>query len=232
MGESMKVGIAITTKNRPEVCRETFAILNDLRPKDSFIGVVDDGSAVPPFGFSNNYMSQYRFNYSHGVGYAKNKCLEMLHNAGCTHFFLFDDDCRPLVDKWWEPYVNSRLAHACWTFDRKLISEVRDVWPVKDHDVYEKPNGCMLYFTRECIDKAGGWDLDFKGFGYEHVSLSDRIYNLGLTPARYIDVPNSKGLFELANVPSSFTSKDRDMIPTNLHLYQQKYYSKEFKPFK
>lgn len=226
----MKIGIGITSHNRPEVCRETYDILNKWRPENSILGVVDDASVSPPFGFCNNYAKQYRFEKHVGIGVAKNKCLELLHDEGCDSFFLFDDDCRPVTDNWWEPYINSGLNHACWNYDRVEKLPLVGGLPYKE---LEKPNGCMLYFTRHCLDTAGGWDLDFKGFGYEHVSLSDRIYNLGLTPARYIDVPSSKGLFELADCESSFSCEVRaNTIPTNLHLYQQKFYSKEFKPFK
>lgn len=228
----MKIGIAITTHNRPYIAQQTFDILHRNRPENSVFGIVDDASVNPPFGYRTNQPNVFRFENRVGVSMAKNKCLELLHNAGCTHFFLFDDDCRPIADNWWLPYVNSGLNHACWNYNRELIACNYAYKEKPAYNEYKKPNGCMLYFTRECINIAGGWDLDFKGYGFEHVSLSDRVYNIGLTPARYIDVPDSKGLFELANCESSFTNSDRAQIPNNLHLYQQKFYSKEFKPYK
>lgn len=230
----MKIGIAITTRNRHEIARETFAILDDMRPENSVFGIVDDASFNPPFGFATNRHNVFRFEDHVGVSAAKNKCLELLHNSGCTHFFLFDDDCRPVVDEWWLPYVNSKLNHAAYTFNRKLLKFTVGFHRgyMLEWNEYEKPNGCMMFFTRNCIDKIGGWDMSFKGYGYEHVNLSDRIFNARLTPARYIDIPNSKGLFEMANCESSFSSHDRMQIPNNFKLYQQNYYSKEFKPFK
>lgn len=224
----MKIGIAITSHNRPEVCRETYNLLNCLRPENSIIGIVDDCSCSPPFGFRCDYVNQFIFDKHVGVGVAKNKCLELLHDAGCTHFFLFDDDCRPVHDEWWLPYVNSTLEHACWTFDRLLIYE-----DYKNYRSFEKPNGCMLYFTRKAVDTIGGWDLDFKGFGYEHCNVSDRAFNAGLTPKRYVDAWHPEHPFELAKCETSFSHSVRaSTIPLNLHLYQQKFYSKEFKPFK
>lgn len=221
----MKIGIGYTTHNRQELWMDTYNRVNQFRPDNSLLCFVDDNS-------SGSYSwCNYQFQQSVGVGVAKNKCLELLHDAGCTHFFLFDDDCRPLVDKWWLPYVESGLNHACWNYNRVKI--VESLFILKHpYWGYEKPNGCMLYFTRGCLDIAGGWDLEFTGYGYEHCNLSDRIFNNGLTPARYIDVPNSKDLFEIIDCPSSFTTEDRYQIPNNLKLYQQKFYSKEFKPFK
>lgn len=223
----MKIGIAITSHNRPEVCRETFNILNIWRPENSVIVVVDDASTEPPFGYWNNYMTQYRFENHVGVSVAKNKCLELLSDADCTHYFLFDDDCRPLNNEWWLPYVSSKLHHTCWTFDRKVIDNSHP-----EYLAFEKPNGCMMYFTNLALLKAGGWDLEFEGFGYEHCNVSDRLFNLGLTPARYIDIRHEKPPFELAKCETSFGIDQRRFIPHNLKLYQQKYYSKEFKPFK
>lgn len=90
----------------------------------------------------------------------------------------------------------------------------------------------MIYLTRLAVDTAGGWDLDFKGYGYDHVNLSDRIFNNELTPKRYVDVWHDEHPFELADCESSFSQHDRAQIPNNLSLYQKKFYSKEFKPFK
>ncbi|ASU34405.1 hypothetical protein [Mucilaginibacter xinganensis] len=225
--EVIKIGIAISSHNRPEVSRQTFDILDKLRPKNSLIGLVDDASINPPFGFSNSYINQYRFERHVGVSMVKNKCLELLYSACCTHFFLFDDDCRPVLANWWKPYINSRLEHATWTFDRPLVSEVEN-----QYREFEKPNGCMMYFTRTAVNTIGGWDMSFTGYGYEHVNVSDRAFNAGLTPRRYVDVWHNSPLFELADCQSSFTPEDRACIPSNFKLYQEKYLSKEFKPFK
>jgi hypothetical protein len=202
----MKLAICITTTpNRSSVMNQTMVNWMHVAPQGCFLYVHND------------------VNYD-GVSKAKNKCLEWSEFADFV--FCFDDDIWPVDTRWAERYVNSGLEHAAYTFDRRLIHSA------PQYNEFEKPNGCMMFFTRKCIDVVGGWDTDFKGYGYEHVNLSDRIYNMGLTPGRYIDIPNSRGLFEMADCESSFTSGDRMHIPANEKLYQQKYYSKEFKPFK
>lgn len=159
-----------------------------------------------------------------GVSISKNKVLAMCDYADFV--FMVDDDIYPIKNGWWMPYIYSGLNHACWNYDRLVINETHFFSEL------QTPNGCMLFLTKKAIETCGGWDLDFKGYSYEHVSLSDRIFNAGLTPARYIDIPNSKGLFQMADCESSFTMQDRMNIPANYELYQQKFYSKEFKPFK
>lgn len=222
----MKIGIAVTTHNRPEVAEETFAAINKFRPENSIIIIVDD-NGCPPFGGYGETENVFKFRQHVGVGVAKNKCLELLHDAGCTQFFLFDDDCRPVVSYWWQYYTSSLLEHATWTFNRPLISDVEN-----KYREFEKPNGCMMYFTRNAVNTIGGWDLSFTGYGYEHVNVSDRAFNAGLTPRRYVDVWHDASPFAVVNCESSFTYDDRTRIPANMKLYQQKYYSKEFKPFK
>lgn len=216
----MKIGIGITTRNRNQVCFNSIDRLINIMGGEVFeLAIVDDASTIP------YEYSHFRFANNAGVSEAKNKCLDLLYNVGCTHFFLFDDDCYPIVPDWYAHYINSGLNHACWTFDRELI------YSNGYYNQFAKPNGCMLYFKKICLNTVGGWDTSFCGYGYEHCNLSDRIFNAGLTPGRYVDVKQS-GLFELAKCESSFTSRDREQIPANLKLYQDNFYSKEFKEFR
>lgn len=214
----MKIGIAYTTHNRNEVAATSIIHAVKHSPGIHLV-VVDDGSKVPYIG------ADFRFETPVGISGAKNKCLELLYDVGCTDLFLFDDDTYPLNNGWWIPYLNSGLLHAAYTFDRKILNTT----PI--YTEYEKPCGCLLYFSRMCLETVGGWDTDFVGYGYEHVNLSDRIFNADLTPARYIDVIGSK--FGMSNAPSSILGSIRAAtIPGNFKLYQEKFNSKEFKPFK
>ena len=111
------------------------------------------------------------------------------------------------------------------TFRRKVVG-------IGDGYVeYEKPCGCMLYIRKICLETVGGFDTEFSGYGFEHVNWSDRIYNAGLTPNRYIDIPESSNvLYSLDlnhEVESSFSAESRRMIPHNYKLQQEKYLSKE-----
>lgn len=217
-----KIGIGITTKGRVDMALKNINALKENIPfMDCKVVVVDDGTE----GIMK-VESDFRFHYSQGVAIAKNKCLSMLD--GCDYLFLLDDDVIIKSHKWYLPYIESGLEHACYTFNRGGFISMGT-----NYVEYGSPNGCMLFFTRKCIDTVGGFDTDFKGFGFEHVNLSDRIFNAGLTPARYIDVHNSSMYFKLADVPSTFTVEERiKTIPINEKLYKERYYSKEFKPYK
>lgn len=199
----MKIGIAVTTTpNRSDVFQKWLEAYKSV--------------CSYPLYIHND--TEYK-----GVGYSKNKCLAAL--ADYDYQFLFDDDCMPAKIKWELEYIFSGLHHAAYTFDRQILHQQ------PNYIEYEKPCGCMLFFTKACVQKVGGWDKSFSGYGYEHVNVSDRIFNNGLTPARYLDV-YSKWLFTMGDCPSSFTAQDRAQIPNNYALYQQKFYSKEFIEFK
>lgn len=225
----MKIGIGYTTKDNPKFELYVRTMLS-LSCPDSVLIVVDDGSAKEP------ELCNYHFEQSVGIARAKNKLIELLYNQGVTDFFIFDDDLFSNLPEWWMPYINSGLNHACWNYDRRLISanwQNKDGKHVPHYNEYETPNGCMLYLKRICFDTVGAWDTDFTGYAYEHVNLSDRIFNMGLTPARYIDVPNSAGLFHMVDRPSSIPNHIRgESIPVNRKLWQDRLMSKEFKEFR
>src|SRR5690554_5113268 len=90
-----RIGIGVTTRNRPKVFSETLKNLRKHLPEGSELVIVDDASGEPV------KEATYRFARQAGIAKAKNKCLELLADAGCTHFFLFDDDCYPRRDGWW-----------------------------------------------------------------------------------------------------------------------------------
>lgn len=164
-----------------------------------------------------------------GIAKAKNMCLALLDD--CDHIFLFDDDTFPIVDNWYEPYINSGEYHLSYTFDRKVLNQSNGLTE------YELPCGCMLYINPICLDIVGGFDTDFEGYAYEHVNYSQRVYNSGLTSALYLDVTLSKNyvhsMDEHREIQSSVSHADRSAgIATNRHLFMKNRNSTEWKPYK
>lgn len=226
----MKIGIAISTRNRPEVLKE--ALLNHKKhlPQDAKLVVVDDASETP-------IPSDYRFPHNTGISAAKNKCIELL--KGCDHYFLFDDDVWPIVDDWHLPYVNSKIKHLSFTFDTLKNGKNngrRLLWSRNGLSNYTKPCGCMLYFTKEVVNTIGGLDPDYIQWGFEHIDFSTRAFNAGLTPHRYLDIQGSGKLFysmdrectSKASVPSEIKSA---CILHNKQRFNSKARSKEKIPY-
>lgn len=218
----MKIGVAISTHNRRDIADHSIEKWRQLLPNGAKLVIVDDASAIPYPG------ADYRFERQVGISVTKNKCLQLLE--GYDHVFICDDDIYPLDPNWATWYTHSNLQHACYIFDRKLL------WAEPDYKAYELPRGCLLYFTKRCIEKAGGFDTNFTSM-YEHANLSQRIFNMKLTPAPYIDIPYSKGLFyshdEQGTAQSSMDAYERSKaIRANKKYWEETKLSNQFIPYK
>ena len=189
-----KIGIGITTHNRRERFNETYGHILSNSP-DCKIVVVDDASDIPC------EKATYRFDENVGIAAAKNKCLELL--SDCDHIFLFDDDCYPKLTFWYMPYVLSGINHMMYLFDQKRYKFDKPIYKrfVLDdtYSVHSHAKGCMLYYTKEAIEKAGVMYTGFGRWGGEHTDLSDRIFFSGLTPFPYMDLEYSYDLIYSAD---------------------------------
>lgn len=225
------IGIGLTTHNRNEVLKKSISFHKKHLPKGAKLVVVDDASDV-------RVKSDFRFEHNAGIAAAKNKCLELLE--GCEHIFLFDDDTWPIANDWHLPYIESGIKHLSFTFPflvsgrangRKLIGYKYGL------NEYASPCGCMLYIHRDVIYSIGGFDVDYPQWGMEHVDYSNRAFNMGLTPARYLDVKNSLDLFysldHYQEVTGSVSRNVRKYtIPENKARFKRNERSKEYMPYK
>lgn len=198
----MNIGIAITTFNRPAVIAHSVQQWKKQLPNGARLIVVDDGSSEPFKG------ADYVFSSNAGIAAAKNKCIELLMESGCEHIFLADSDTYPLVKDWHKPYIDSGVKHLSFTFSKLANGRANGRQYLGNRrglSEYGSPCGCMLYIHRSVVDKIGGFDVDYPIWGYEHVDYSNRAYNAGLTPARYLDVPNSLELLYSMDYHSEVT---------------------------
>lgn len=224
------IGIGITTHNRRETALYAISEIKRMAPQGSKVVIVDDASDIPYPG------ADFRFEQNAGIAKAKNKCFELLE--GCEHVFLFDDDVFPIKEGWYKPYVYPDINHMCFTFKRPITVEFESHYLFGSklpYICYELPCGLMLYYKSICLETVGGFDEEYNGYGYEHVDLSKRIFNAGLTLAPFMDYSDSLSLFYsydyLRQIQPS--SKNRALtIPANKLRYDALGDSKEFKPYK
>ena len=216
------IGIAVTTYNRNEATTETLKHIKKYMPKDAILVVVDDGSDIV------HPEVTYRFEKNQGTPIAKNKCFELLYDAGCKHLFLFDNDCYPIVKDWHLPYINSGEVHLNFTFNYSYY-----VW---GHlKIYKSPNGCMMYVNRCVLDAVGGIDTKFKFYGGWHGSFSRRVFNAGLTSFPFIDVIENDTLFCSMDETNQVKRSRDDWEFYNLRHkkhYKRTRNSSKFHPFK
>lgn len=189
-----RIGIAITTYNRPDVLKRALEQHIKHLPAGALVVVVDDGSvpaAVVPDG-----IQLIRHETSLGIVAAKNASLEALVDAGCEHFFLWDDDAWPTADNWHLPYIESPEPHLAYQFldlagPRKL-NDIAVLYRDARHIAYTGQRGVMLYYHRSAIERVGGFDPVYGRGMYEHSDLALRIHNAGLTTWAYADVTGSE----------------------------------------
>src|SRR5690606_6329984 len=136
----MKIGIAITTRNRPEILALCVKEWKPFAPSSAAIGVVDDASTNPAPN------PDYRSMHQAGIAAAKKKSIQILLEKGCPHRFRSDGDGWPLHSNWHKPYAASPFGHLSMTF-AKPGDGVHILGSHANHTVYNKPCGCMLYVT-------------------------------------------------------------------------------------
>lgn len=232
------IGIGITTHNRYDIFKKTYEEIKRFAPTNAKIVIVDDASDKPV------PEATYRFANNVGIARAKNKCFELLYNAGCEHFFLFDDDCYPVVDDWYKPYTESNEPHLNYIFEefkgsnKPKLNDTLLLYSDSSTRAYSHARGCMCYYKRICLDVCGGMSPVFGRWGYEHPDLSNRIYNAGLTSFRYMDVPDSGKLFysrdeHTGNADSTVQGAARtECINANAKIYDSRKEISEYVEFR
>jgi glycosyltransferase involved in cell wall biosynthesis len=178
--------------------------------------VVDDASTKPLAS------ATFRFDQQVGIARAKNKCIELLIDAGCDELFLLDDDCYPIADGWTDLYVNHPEPHLCDLFKDpdhrgKPLTTPDTIYDDGRTVAYTHPRGCMLYLNRSVIEACGGERTIFGVGGREHVEYSLRINHTGLTTNAFQDaVGSSDYVYSIdehdvdhPNSPRSVSTNDR-----------------------
>lgn len=186
-----RVGVAVSTCNRRPVFRRSISYWRKHLPADAVLIVVDDCSTTPVAPMRGVEIITHDFN--RGVAMTKNRCIAELMKAGCEHLFLSDDDCHPVTDDWWRPYVESPEQHLSWQW------ETRHPWTKTfeddQHFAIGFPRGVMLYATDAVINKVGGMDPAYGLHGGEHVHWQQRIHSAGFGEMPFMDVNGSGGLW-------------------------------------
>lgn len=114
-----------------------------------------------------------------GVAKAKNECLKQLQH--CDHIFLFDDDTFPIQHGWADFFINhsERTGNNHFSYLHPYLH----IYKVKTNNgigIYNNAAGCMMYFTRDAVEKVGAYNEQFGPYGYEHAEYSLRMFKSSL----------------------------------------------------
>lgn len=129
-----------------------------------------------------------------GIGPAKNRALEVLLSKESEHIFLMENDIivkNPEVCQKYIDYAKkSNVQHMNFALHGPLNKGNKRV--ENNKTVYPHSVGAFSYYTKECIEKVGLFDENFKN-ALEHVEHTWRIAKAGLTTPfwSFIDHPDS-----------------------------------------
>lgn len=216
-------GVAITTHNRAEIAARCVENVLAESP-GAYVVVVDDASTQP---FHADGVPVFRSDTQLGIAKAKNKCIELLMDAGVEHLFLLDDDCWPTNSGWMKAYAQHPEPHLCYLFKDKntrgqVLATPRTTYDDGTMWAQDHPRGCLLYLHRSVVDRVGGYRPEFGIWGNEHVEYSRRIFNAGLTLQPYQDIcGSSKLVYSLDENPADQPNFKRS-VPEKIRLGELK----------
>lgn len=224
-----RIGIAITTHNRPDVLKRAIEQHMNHLPSGALVVVIDDGSH--PAAVAPDKVTLVRHEKSLGIVASKNASLSALMDAGCEHIFLWDDDAWPIADNWHLPYMESPEPHLAYQFldlaGPRKINDMTVLYRDDKHVAYTGQRGVMLYYHRSAIEKVGGFDSIYGRGMYEHPDLALRIYNAGLSTWAFADVVGSEKLIhsmdEYEEGSRSIPRPDREaLVKRNVAIYNER----------
>ena len=168
----VKIGIGITTYNRPECLKECLqhicdysdvGALDGMSKKDYWFGRTSDGKDI------TIYVATDTDEDRRGVAYRKNECLRALKD--CDYVFLFDDDCFPIKDGWVDYFItHSGGAHLLYLNEQHNLTMRLGNW-----EIYSDCGGVFMFMTNKAINKVGAFNEEFSPWGLEHAEYSIRI---------------------------------------------------------
>ena len=152
----MRIGIGLTTFNRPECLEECLEHIH----KHTFMDNV------------TLYVATDTDQDRKGVAFRKNECLRALKD--CDYVFLFDEDCYPVKDGWIEFFIEGcKYGYSHFLFMNPKQHRIQGRY--NNRDVYNDCGGVFMFLTKKDIERVGAFNEKFETYGFEHAEYSQRV---------------------------------------------------------
>jgi len=120
-----------------------------------------------------------------GIAYRKNECLENLKE--CDYVVLFDDDCFPIKDGWQDFLIDAhKRTNEHHFLYLKETPSIKLLYTKDGIGRYNNCGGCMMFLTKEAIERVGGMNKGYNIYGFEHAGYSYRVNQAKLTTHAYL----------------------------------------------
>lgn len=161
-----------------------------------------------------------------GPAYSRNEVLHQLYEEGCDYFFLFDDDCYPVMPGWAEYFIAQHEASGLdflglpEVFKSPFTGSVGEIgfWGLFG------AVGCFSFQTRRMIDSIGYYNEAYHTYGYEDAGRNLRALRaMGLqhypSPIRASAYIHSQDVFGECPRPNMTTEAKQACIDANHPLW-------------
>lgn len=135
----------------------------------------DDTSVTPVFGDTT-------------IAIDKNCLIKHCYDAGREYIFIFDDDTFPIKKGWEMFFIAASKRTGVQHFILGNDEHLQMIGFENGLNYFRKGTGCMLFLTRQVIEKVGYLNNKYGRYGFEHATYSHRIHKAGLTPSWYCSV--------------------------------------------
>jgi GT2 family glycosyltransferase len=216
---SNEIGVGILSYNRSESLRRCVSsIMTNTDLDKTTVFISDDNSSCEKVKeLLRQYEQTGKFVVLHNnerLGIAGNtnrllRCLSRFNNI-----ILLNDDVEVLKHGWDSFYFNAMDDTGYKHFIHRQVgiygatsgSEIK-VGRTTLLRTDDKPQGAILAFTADCVDKVGYFDEKFGLYGMEHVDWSTKVYEMGMQNVGFYDIKGSSEYFTLHNEASAVESR-------------------------
>ena len=176
-------GVGITTYNRKWKLEETLARLRAVTPEPFDLVVADDGSTDGTVEYLRATGLDFVTGRNRGVAWNKNRALYTLFRRGHDAIVLLEDDAFPAEVGWLGVWAEAARRHdhvnyaGAW-FPPDVF--VRGDGSLDDPFITTASTAQVSAFSRTAVERVGFFDTRFRGYGHEHVDLTQRMIRDGM----------------------------------------------------
>ncbi|MGI3777118.1 MAG: glycosyltransferase family 2 protein [Janthinobacterium lividum] len=177
------IGVGITTYNRKWKLEETLARLRAVTPEPFDLVVADDGSSDGTVEYLAGTGLDYVTGRNRGVAWNKNRALYTLFRRGHDAIVLLEDDAFPAEAGWLTMWAEAARRYDHMNYAGEWFPPhifLRGSGSLDDPFLTTASTAQVSAFSRRAIERAGFFDTRFRGYGHEHVDLTQRMIREGM----------------------------------------------------
>jgi hypothetical protein len=232
----MRICVGILNTDRPTIFRRLAESLLKYDSPDLNISyfVFDDSNDISSI---RSVSSEFHFNFIHtgtriGVARNSNHAIRVFRNF--DYSILINNDCEALHRDWVRKYYDASqktgIQHLCFrqtgiwgAGTNKRPEFINTINDIKIKTIYDFPQGALLTFTPEIINKIGYFDAkSFRGYGKAHWHYSLRVSLSGIQREGIHDIEDSNKYFKVHNEISVTEAQKRiDDYKRNTEIYDE-----------